>query len=159
MTDQQCKMSYKGVLFATHEDHDLTDKSCSGVMEEAIAEAMYNGCETPGEIARYLVNTSFKHVPDRQLRFNEIMRASSSVGAHVVKLLMSGFQDLCSLSDETDSEGNRLLSERAYGFACAYNVMLYPFTVQYKNTNDIDWEKVSMLVEGFVEQACDLKIQ
>lgn len=139
----------KGVLYAViynDEDKDY-GLSSTDIMAESIDEALKNGLSSPREIAHHLVTSSFKHVKNRVIQFNSLLKAGESVGANIpIKLgnaiigVIKNAQLALAKGDKKDFERK---SQIALGMVMAQCVVLNPFSFEKENdSNQIDLNKV-----------------
>lgn len=146
----------KGIIFAVYDwyhDKFHGPKSTITLVADAIEEALDHGHDDPDSIARYLLTTTYQHLPDRQSRFNSILKAGNAVGARIIPKLHNAYEDLCKLSREGTKKERELAAAEARGFAEAITIMYSPFSVEDENDkNQVNWDEVDSLTDLMQDQ-------
>lgn len=144
----------RGIIFAVVDTNEVKRSGIYTTVEaitEAIEAALDNGKETSEEIAKYLTTGAFKHIADRTLRFNSLLKAGDATGAQIVKKLYTAYDELCETAAKAKTPKEKAeLQVEARGFATAVQIMLSPFAVEYEGEPTlVDWDKVDELTAIF----------
>ncbi|AXQ52908.1 hypothetical protein SEA_NEFERTHENA_45 [Microbacterium phage Neferthena] len=154
---EQKAFSGRGILFAVIDEREamrMGKTTTVDVIADAIEAALDNGKETSEEIARYLVTSAFQHIPDKRVRFNSILKAGDSVGAHLVRKLFNSYNELMdTAAGEKNASARAALEAEATGFAEAVQIILNPFSVEDDNDPTlVKWEEVDRLTELYEKE-------
>lgn len=146
----------QGILFAVVDDRERMASGAStiDVIADAIEKALDAGHETSEEIARYITTSSFKHVPDKRVRFNSVLKAGDEVGAQIIRKLHNAYNELVETAEgESDIHQKKLLMAEATGFAEALNVVISPFSCEDPNDPRlVDWDEVDRITANFEKE-------
>lgn len=149
--------SGRGILFAVIDDREkmrVGKVTTVDVIADGIEAALDAGQETSEEIARFLTTSAFKHIPDKRVRFNSVLKAGDTVGAHLVRKLMNAYDELMDTADKSRSPKDKeALVNEARGFAEAIQVVLNPFSVEdAEDVTLVNWDEVDHLTEVFEKE-------
>lgn len=144
----------RGVVFAVIDDReDMPAGALTNidVIAGAIDDALEEGHDTPDAIARYITTSTFRHITDRRVRYNSILKASDLTGAHMVRKLVNAYNELLDAASEAGTpEDEEALLQEAYGFAEAFQIMMNPYSVEdEKNPHRVMWDTVYELTDLF----------
>lgn len=147
----------QGILFAIIDDREKLRKGRTttiDVVADAIEAALDAGHETSEEIARYLTTSAFQHEPDRRVRFNSVLKAGDTVGAHLVRKLMNSYNELMDTAEgEKNAATRAALESEALGFAEAIQIVLNPFSVEDpEDPTLVNWDEVDHITEVFTKE-------
>lgn len=156
--------SGKGILFAVIDDREsirMGKTTTIDVIADAIEAALDAGQETSEDIARYLTTSAFQHIPDRRVRFNSILKAGDTVGAHLVRKLFNAYNELMeTAASEKNASSRALLEAEATGFAEAIQVILNPFSVEDDTDPTlVKWEEVDRLTELYAKEQSAIRAE
>ncbi|QKN87803.1 hypothetical protein NEBULOUS_42 [Microbacterium phage Nebulous] len=154
---EQKAFSGRGILFAVIDDREamrMGKTTTVDVIADAIEAALDNGKETSEEIARWLTTSAFKHIPDKRVRFNSILKAGDTVGAQLVRKLFNSYNELMdTAAGEKNASARAALEAEATGFAEAVQIILNPFSVEDDNDPTlVKWEEVDRLTELYEKE-------
>lgn len=155
------KFYRKGVLYAVVCDHENkpANKSSIDIIADSIKAASEHGHTSPKAIARWLVTSDFKHVPDREVRFNAVLKAGDGVGAHIIQKIVNLTDLIMELYKESDYKQEKLYHE-IIGMVMSLMIVLNPFTVEDKQDKTrVDVDILCDLVEEYVEEKFNLTFE
>lgn len=142
----------KGVLYAVicNDEDKEYGLSSTDIVAESIDEALKNGLSSPREIAHHLVTSSFKHVKNRTVQFNSLLKAGESVGANIPQKLGDAILEAIKSSllslDKADKEDFKIKSTIAVGMIMAQCIVLNPFSFgKEDDSNRIDLNRVKKM--------------
>ena len=154
---EQKAFSGRGILFAVIDDREamrMGKVTTVTVIADAIEAALDAGHETSEEIARYLTTSAFQHVKDKRVRFNSVLKAGDTVGAHLVRKLYNSYNELMELAaKEKNTASRNALEAEATGFAEAIQIVMSPFAVE--DGSDpmlVNWDEVDRLTSLFEKE-------
>lgn len=147
----------QGILFAVVDDRDRMGSgrvTTIDIIADAIEKALDAGHETSEEIARYITTSSFKHVPDKRVRFNSVLKAGDEVGAQITRKLHNAYNELVETAEgEDDPQQKKLLLSEATGFAEALNVVISPFSCEDpQDPRLVNWDEVDRITTNFEKE-------
>lgn len=149
--------SGQGIIFAVIDDREeLRDGHVTtiDVIADGIEAALDAGHETSEEIARFLTTSAFKHIPDKRIRFNSVLKAGDAVGAQITRKLYNSYTDLVKTADEEeDPKQKALLKAEATGFAEAISVVISPFSCEDPtDPRLVNWDEVDRITAAFEKE-------
>lgn len=149
--------SGQGILFAVIDDRDRMGSgrvTTIDIIADAIEKALDNGHETSEDIARYITTSSFKHVPDKRVRFNSVLKAGDEVGAQITRKLHNAYNEIMAMAEEEqDPQQKKLIQAEATGFAEALNVVISPFSCEDpEDPRMVNWTEVDRITETFEKE-------
>lgn len=158
---EQKAFSGQGILFAVIDDREamrVGKVTTIDIISDAIEAALDAGHETSEEIARYLTTSAFQHIPDKRVRFNSVLKAGDTVGAHIVRKLINSYNELGDMADEAKGAEKATLSAEAQGFAEAVQIVLNPFTAEDANDPQlVIWDEVDNMTELFEKEQREIR--
>lgn len=147
----------QGILFAVVDDRDEMGPSGAStidVIADAIEKALDAGHEDSASIARYITTSSFKHVPDKRVRFNSVLKAGDEVGAQITRKLYNAYNELAAMAqEEEDPQKKAIIKAEASGFAEALNVVISPFSCEDPaDPRLVNWDEVDRITALFEKE-------
>ena len=149
--------SGQGIIFAVIDDREAMREgrvTTVDVIADAIEAALDAGHETSEEIARYLTTSAFQHVTDKRVRFNSVLKAGDSVGAHITRKLYNAYNDLAVTADEEEDPVKKAeIRAEATGFAEAIQVVISPFSCEDpEDFRLVNWSEVDRITAAFEKE-------
>lgn len=156
----------KGVLYAViYNDEDKEyGLSSTDIVAESIDEALKNGLSSPKEIAHHLVTSSFKHVKNRAVQFNSLLKAGESVGANIPQKLGDAILEVARSSllslYEGDKGAFKIKGAIAVGMIMSQCIVLNPFSFNKEDdSNRIDLNRVKKMALNKYNQYTDMVVE